>query len=65
MSNDLTEESMLSLLAEIRRVDSRPLTIRPTHVTVCLCPICEGITRYDEPFYMCDRCKRVVGQDLR
>ncbi len=63
MSNDLTEEGLLTLLKEIRRTDSRPMTLRPTHAV--LCPTCGGFTRYDEPFYMCDRCERVIGQDLR
>jgi len=61
MSNDLNEENLLSMLAEVRRRDSRPLAIRPTQAVVPVCPTCGSVARYDEPYFMCDRCARVIG----
>ncbi|UGY15153.1 hypothetical protein HAP48_0042615 [Bradyrhizobium septentrionale] len=60
----LTEESLLQLLKQI----NRPITVKPTHITflpAVECTTCGKLCRFDEPYFMCDACERVVGAVTR
>lgn len=61
---DLTEQSLVDLMETIKRDAGRTLVVKPTHIHWPVCPTCDAACRYDGPYWMCDNCKRVVGQDL-
>ncbi len=65
---DITERSLRDLLVEIRRTTPEGGIVvsrrqDPSTWSV-ICPLCNNVARFDEPFFMCDTCKRAIGQVL-